>query len=59
MDTDDIITARDAARVPVQQAIEVLSEAVAAETFAVSSLLVNRLRGALLALLSARDELSK
>ena len=49
---------RDAARIPLQRAVDILGEAVTAETFAVSSLLVLRLRRALTHLLNARDELS-
>ena len=56
--TDEMIAARDAVRVPVQQAIELLSEAVVAEKFAVSSLLDARFRRALDFVLKARDELS-
>jgi glycine betaine/choline ABC-type transport system substrate-binding protein len=57
LNTDDMVVLRDTARVPIQQAIEVISEGVIKEHFAVSSLLEARFRRALTLLLQARDEL--
>jgi Flp pilus assembly protein TadD len=57
LDTDAMLALRDAARVPIQQAIEVISEGVTKEHFAVSSLLEGRFRRALTLLLQARDEI--
>jgi hypothetical protein len=57
LDTDAMVALRDAARVPIQQAIELISEGVTKEHFAVSSLLEARFRRTLTLLLQARDEL--
>lgn len=57
LDTDAMLALRDAARAPVQQAIEVISEGVTKDHFAVSSLFEARFRRALTLLLQVRDEL--
>jgi hypothetical protein len=58
LNNDAMVALRDAARVPIQEAIEVISEGVTKDHFAVSSLLEARFRRALMKLLEARDELA-
>lgn len=57
LDTDGMVALRDAARIPVQQAIELISEGVTRETFSVTGALESRFRRILLKLLEVRDEL--
>lgn len=58
LNADAMIALRDAARVPLQQAIEIISEGVTKEHFAVPTLLETRFRRVLMALLDARDALA-
>jgi hypothetical protein len=57
LDTDAMVALRDAARVSIQQATEVISEGVTKDHFAVPSVLEMKFRRALMNLLQARDEL--
>lgn len=57
LDMEAMVAMRDAARVSIQQSIEVISEGVTKDHFAVSSLLESKFRRALTWLLQARDEL--